>query len=153
MPGRPAELRVLQSEDAATLADMAALFSAVFGEAGGPVAALPRRTYLERLLARERFIAIAALVGDGVVGGLVAHELPKLMAERSEIYIYDLAVAEPHRRRGIATGLITELTRVARQRGASSIYVQADPDDEAATALYAKLGTRSDVLHFDFGVT
>jgi aminoglycoside 3-N-acetyltransferase I len=29
------------------------------------------------------------------------------------------------------------------------IFVQADPGDDAAIALYTKLGTREDVLHFD----
>jgi aminoglycoside 3-N-acetyltransferase I len=32
------------------------------------------------------------------------------------------------------------------------IFVQADCGDGSATALYSKLGTREDVLHFDTGV-
>ena len=41
-----------------------------------------------------------------MVGALAAYELLKFEAERSEIYIYDLAVLEEFRRRGIATALI-----------------------------------------------
>ena len=37
-----------------------------------------------------------------MVGGLAAYVLPKFEQERSEVCIYDLAVAEPHRRQGIA---------------------------------------------------
>jgi aminoglycoside 3-N-acetyltransferase I len=37
------------------------------------------------------------------VGGLIAYELEKFERARSELYIYDLAVAEDHRRRGVAT--------------------------------------------------
>jgi aminoglycoside 3-N-acetyltransferase I len=57
-----------------------------------------------------------------------------------------------HRRRGIATALIGHLREIARLRGASVVYVQADYGDEPAIALYGKLGVREDVLHFDISV-
>jgi len=38
---------------------------------------------------------------------------------------------------------------VAKARGAYVIFVQADPGDDPAIALYEGLGTREDVLHFD----
>ena len=88
-----------------------------------------------------------------VVGGIAAYELHKFEQERSEIYIYDLAVAAAHRREGIATALILELKKVTAARGAYVIFVQADPGDVPAIALYTKLGTREDVLHFDITVT
>jgi aminoglycoside 3-N-acetyltransferase I len=81
--------------------------------------------------------------------GLAAYVLEKFERERSEIYIYDLAVAETHRRRGIATRLIEELKTIARDKGAWVIFVQADPPDAPALALYASLGVREDVYHFD----
>jgi ribosomal protein S18 acetylase RimI-like enzyme len=125
----------------------------MFGEAFEDVAtycdAQPSDTYLERLLGSETFIAIAAVEGERAVGGLAAYVLPKFEQERSEIYIYDLAVAETHRRRGIATSMIAELRRIQALRGAYVIFVQADYGDEPAIALYTKLGTREDVLHFD----
>ncbi len=83
---------------------------------------------------------------------MTAYELQKFEQERSEIYIYDLAVAESHRRRGVATALIGALKRIAAERGAYVIFVQADLGDEPAIALYTKLGVREDVLHFDIEV-
>jgi aminoglycoside 3-N-acetyltransferase I len=114
----------------------------------------PRPEYTRRLLGSDQFIALAAVADGTVVGGLAAYELQKFEQERSEIYIYDLAVAEEWRRRGIASALIHELQRVAADRGAWVIYVQADTgiEDEPAIALYTKLGTREDVLHFDIPV-
>jgi aminoglycoside 3-N-acetyltransferase I len=41
---------------------------------------------------------------------------------------------------------------VASERGAHVLFVQADRGDDPAIALYAKLGTREDVLHFDIAV-
>jgi len=87
-----------------------------------------------------------------VVGGIAAYELRKFEQERSEIYIYDLAVAAAHRREGIATALIRALRKLAAARAAYIIFVQADVSDEPAIALYSKLGTREEVLHFDITV-
>ena len=41
---------------------------------------------------------------------------------------------------------------LARQRGAWVVFVQADHGDDPAVALYTKLGTREDVMHFDLPV-
>ena len=113
----------------------------------------PSDTYLKDLLVSDYFIALAASKGDLVVGGLVAYELRKFEQQRSEIYIYDLAVSAAHRREGIAAALIEELKKIAASRGAYVIFVQADIGDEPAIALYTKLGIREDVLHFDIPVT
>lgn len=78
--------------------------------------------------------------------------MKKFEQERSEIYIYDLAVAAEHRRRGAATALIRELQRIGAERGTYVIFVHADPSDAPAIALYSKLGVREDVLHFDIPV-
>lgn len=128
---------------------MLTLFGEAFQEPHTYSSSQPSKAYLERLLGSDTFIAVAALKGDEVVGGIAAYVLPKFEQERSELYIYDLAVAATHRREGIATALIMELKRIASLRGAYVIFVQADPGDDAAIALYTRLGTREDVLHFD----
>jgi aminoglycoside 3-N-acetyltransferase I len=145
-------IRTLGPADEPALRGMLAMFGAAFGEPDTYGAAPPRSAYLERLLADPHFIAVAALAGGEVVGGLAAYVLPKFEQERSEVYIYDLAVAEAHRRQGIATALIRELQATAARIGAWVIYVQADHGDDPAIALYTRLGTREDVLHFDIPV-
>jgi aminoglycoside 3-N-acetyltransferase I len=84
-----------------------------------------------------------------VIGGIAAYVLPKFEQARSELYIYDLAVDQQHRRQGVATAMIGELKKLAAARGIYVIFVQADHGDEPAIALYTKLGLREDVLHFD----
>ena len=132
---------------------MLRMFGEAFGDLDTYASKRPSDGYLSRLLAAEYFIALAALRGDEVVGGLAAYELHKFEQERSEIYIYDLAVADGHRREGIATALILELKKVAETRGAYAIFVQADLGDDPAIALYTKLGVREDVLHFDIAIS
>lgn len=131
---------------------MMTIFGKAFDEMETYTAARPSRAYLERLLASEHFIALAALKNGSVVGGIAAYELQKFEQERSEIYIYDLAVAEAHRREGIATALIQKLKRIAATRAAYVMFVQADVEDASAIALYTKLGVREEVLHFDIAV-
>jgi aminoglycoside 3-N-acetyltransferase I len=50
--------------------------------------------------------------------------------------------------------LIGKLREIAARHGAYVIFVQADTDieDEPAIALYTKLGTREEVLHFDIAI-
>jgi aminoglycoside 3-N-acetyltransferase I len=128
---------------------MLSLFGRAFGDADTYESARPGAGYLVALLGSPGFVAVAALSADRVVGGLAAYVLPKFEQARSEVYIYDLAVDEPFRRRGVATGLIDRLRTVAAECGAWVIYVQADRGDGPAVALYSKLGVGEDVLHFD----
>jgi aminoglycoside 3-N-acetyltransferase I len=144
--------RKLLPDDLPLMNGLLAMFGAAFNEPDTYQGAVPDDVYLKTLLAKPHFIALAALDGGYVVGGLAAYELEKFERARSEIYIYDLAVREDHRRNGVATALIHMLQQIARERGAYVIYVQADPGDEPAIRLYTSLGTREDVHHFDIPV-
>src|SRR5918996_573724 len=148
----PLSIRALGPDDTAMMRAMLTMFGKAFHQVQTYSSSQPSTAYLERLLGSDTFIALAALKGDEVVGGIAAYVLPKFEQERSEIYIYDLAVAEAHRREGIATALIAELKKIAAARGAYVIFVQADLGDAPAIALYTKLGTREDVLHFDIAI-
>jgi len=142
-------IRVLEPGDVAALRAMLGMFGESFEDPATYASKQPGDGYIQRLLSSDTFIAVAAFAGSAVIGGLVGYVLPKFEQERSEFYIYDLAVDEGHRRQGVATAMIGELSRVAAHRGVYVIYVQADYGDDAAVALYTKLGSREDVMHFD----
>jgi hypothetical protein len=72
-------------------------------------------------------LTLAALDGDVIVGGLVAYELETLEQARSEIYIYDLAVAEAHRR--AEQGSHQALGRNRSRTKPSSFAAPLDNDD------------------------
>lgn len=139
----------LGPDDLGPMRDVLTLYAEAFDDRGSYLSAQPDDDYLRGLLASDGFIQLAAFADDGVVGALSAYVLQKFEQARSEIYIYDLAVAEAHRRRGIAEAMIGHLGTIARKIGAWVTYVQADYGDEPAVALYTKLGTREDVMHFD----
>ena len=148
----PINIHQLSAKDLLLMEELLTVLGEAFDEVDTYSSSRPSDVYLKRLLSSDYFIALAALKNGAVVGGLAAYELQKFEQERSEIYIYDLAVAAAHRREGIATALIQELKKIAIARAAYVIFVQADLGDDPAIALYTKLGVREDVLHFDIAI-
>jgi len=148
----PCRIERLRAGDGARYAELMTLFGRVFDMQDTYTGARPGAAWVAERLASEDFIALVALDGEAVVGGLAAYVLRKFERERSEVYIYDLAVDATHRRRGIATGLIRETVTIAGSVGAYVVFVQADRGDSPAEALYDGLGEREEVLHFDIAV-
>lgn len=148
----PFNVRLLAPDDMELMQSLVTTFGKAFDDAKTYGASRPGKAYLERLLGSDHFIALAALKHGSVVGGPAAYELRKFEQERSEIYIYDLAVDAEHRRQGIATALILRLQKIAAARAAYVIFVQTDIDDAPAIALYTKMGVRENIAHFDIRV-
>jgi aminoglycoside 3-N-acetyltransferase I len=145
--------RTLAPGDVPLMKQLLVVFGTAFEDAVAYGSNVPDDAYLARLLGKEHFITLVALADGRVIGGLTAYQLDKFEQNRREIYIYDLAVLEQHRRKGVATGLICELKRVAVERDVYVIFVQADLVDAPAIALYESLGTKETAHHFDIEVT
>jgi aminoglycoside 3-N-acetyltransferase I len=108
--------------------------------------------YLADLLTSGSFWAIGAFEADEPVGCITAHELPMTRSERTELFIYDLAVRADRQRRGIARRLVDTLVSDAAERGTDVVFVAADDEDDHALAFYADLGGRpAPVTMFDLG--
>ena len=150
----PIEIQQIAQDNIELFETLMDVFGEVFSDMETYTGNRPGEEYVRALLARESFIALVAVEDGSVIGGLTAYELQKFEQERSELYIYDLAVRYQHRRKGVATALIEKVKNIAATRGAYLIFVQADTgiEDEPAIALYTKLGTREEVLHFDIAV-
>ena len=142
-------IRRLGPGDLGAMRSLNQLFAEAFADPECYGQDVPGDAYLSEVLGKPHVAVHVAFAGAEMVGGLVAYELDKLERARREIYIYDLAVAAAHRRAGIATALIRRLQGIAAERGAWVVFVQADHGDDAAVALYTKLGRREDVMHFD----
>ena len=149
MSSSPFPIHRLGPTDVPLVRKLNVLFGKAFDEREMYTAEPPSDGYVADLLAKQHVVVLVALAGEDVLGGLVAYELDKFERARREFYIYDLAVAAEHRRRGIATALIERLREIASRRRAWVIYVQADYGDDPAIALYETLGSREDVMHFD----
>ena len=94
---------------------------------------------LKSLLARDEFWALAAFVGDEMVGGLTAHTLPMTRDEAFEVFIYDIAVRVDRQRQGVGRALIDALRVMASRQGIDDVFVAADAGDEPAIEFYRAL--------------
>jgi aminoglycoside 3-N-acetyltransferase I len=112
----------LQLGDRAVAAKLFALMTEVFDEqAPAPLS----EAYLDQLLTRPDFWALAAFVDDELVGGITAHVLPMTRNESSELFIYDLAVKASHQRQGIGRELVAALRTGGAAAGVGDVFVPA----------------------------
>ena len=94
----------------------------------------------EALLADPRTLLLVAFDGARPVGFALAHELPRRHGDRAKLFVYELDVAESHRRRGIASALLGRVAELAPERGIRAGFVLTEPDNGAANALYRSAG-------------
>ncbi len=120
------------------------LFDQVFEEPARPL--LSEEALLARL-ADDRVWVLIAMDHNKVVGGLVGYELPKFETQRSELYLYDLAVASAYQGRGIGRGLIDALIAQVKSTDIWAVFVQADLGDEVPNALYQSYGYEQEKVH------
>ena len=62
----------------------------------------------------------------------------------TEMFLYELGVAESHRRRGVARALIERLATIARGAGCYGMWVATDDENVAALATYEGAGAKRD---------
>src|SRR5262249_44004169 len=106
----------------------------------------------EGLLADPRSLMLVAFDGDSPVGFVLAHDLPRRHGDRSELFVYEVDVAESHQRRGIGSVLLTRVAELAREQGIRVGFVLTDEDNVPANALYGSAGgTPSKAVMWEFG--
>ena len=96
----------------------------------------------EGLLADPRTLMLVAFDGGLPAGFVLAHELPRRHGDRSELFVYEVDVAETHQRHGIGKAMLARLAELARERGIRVGFVLTDEDNVAANALYRSAGAK-----------
>lgn len=114
-----------------------------------------RPARVDELLGDERTVFLVAFDGDAPIGFALAYELIRRHGAASQLFLYEVEVEPAQRRRGVATALLGELARFARERGIRNGFVLASADNDAAMRLYASVGAtgpREEVLwEFEYG--
>lgn len=99
-------------------------------------------------LADPRTLLFVADDDDALVGWLYAYELVRPEGRRAML-VYEVEVDAEARGHGYGRALVEAVLAEARRRDHFEVWVLADPDNEAAQALYtATGGVRSSQLMF-----
>jgi GNAT superfamily N-acetyltransferase len=127
------EIRRVRIEDAAMVAKL-------LTQLGYPASVADGERRLERLLASEADVQLAAVIDDEVVGlaGLqvgLAVEYDAPVGKLSE-----LVVEERHRSRGVGRALIAAVEQEARRRGCCLLYLTTAIRRQDAHAFYESVG-------------
>lgn len=146
-PAPAIDVRRLGPADEARAHALFATMAAVFEEEHEALDA----AYVQRLLARDDFWAMAALEDGVPVGGITAYALPMTRTASTELFIYDVAVRADRQRRGIGRALLTALLEAAAASGIEVGFVPVENEDTHALDFYRALGgTAAPVTFFTF---
>jgi aminoglycoside 3-N-acetyltransferase I len=85
-------------------------------------------------------------------GGVAAYQLMKFERERSEIYIYDLAVDAAQRRGGVAAALIDELKTIGKARGAYVNFFRPITGTSRPSRATRRSEFEKTCFHFDIAI-
>jgi [ribosomal protein S18]-alanine N-acetyltransferase len=77
---------------------------------------------------------------DGIDVGFVSGVETTHPDKGTEMFLYELAVDEAARQRGVGKALVTALGELARARGCYGMWVSTEADNEAALATYRSAG-------------
>ncbi|GGS31184.1 N-acetyltransferase [Streptomyces badius] len=103
----------------------------------------PREEWAARFLAADGHVLLIAYV-DGVPAGFVSGIEMLHPDKGTEMCLYELAVDDPFRRRGIGGALTRALVDLAREQGCYDVWVGVEPDNEAALATYRSTGAKDE---------
>jgi ribosomal protein S18 acetylase RimI-like enzyme len=96
--------------------------------------------YMRTFLADDRHYFIVAYVKDEPVGYVFGYRLSRFDGKPPMVFVYEVAVVEQHRRRGIGRALIEEVKHLADEDGCRKMLVPTNRSNEAAMALYRSAG-------------
>ena len=122
--------------------DEAAVHAAghLFDERPGPEAT-------RRFLAAAGHHLLVAYAADGRPVGFVSGVETVHPDKGTEMFLYELGVDEPERRRGAGHALVQALVALARERGCYGVWTATEPGNAAARATYARAGAREAAAH------
>jgi len=94
-----------------------------------------------RFLDSENHCILVAYEDESVAGFVSGVETTH-PDKGTEMFLYELAVDEKFRRRGVGTKLVAALAGIARQRGCYGMWVLTEEDNTVALATYSAAGAQ-----------
>ncbi|MDT0269559.1 GNAT family N-acetyltransferase [Streptomyces sp. DSM 44915] len=100
-----------------------------------------RRAWAERFLASPgHHLLLARARGERAPVGMVTGVQLTHPDKGTEMFLYELGVADAHRRRGVGRALVAALAELARVHGCYGMWSAVELDNEPALATYRSAG-------------
>lgn len=93
---------------------------------------------LKKFLANDQNLLLLAYDGEKIAGVALCYSLPHPSGEDT-LYVHELDTHPNYRRQGIATQLLQETFKIAKEEGWDEVWLGADQDSLPANALYKSL--------------
>ncbi len=93
---------------------------------------------LKAFLGKGNYLVLV-LDGDKIAGAATAYPLPHPAADGSSLYVHEVDTHPNYRRQGVATMLMQEMFKIAKEQGLYEVWVGADKGNKPAHNLYKKL--------------
>lgn len=143
------EIRKLTHVDVSAFKALLLLFNHAFEEERD----LSTTEHLSALLNDRQFVVMAAFSEEEILGGLTAYELSLYYDNKTEIFLYDMAVHPDHQRKGVGKQLLEFLKAYCAQNQISTFFVLAHEEDVHAIEFYhATSGQREKVANFVYEI-
>lgn len=139
-----ATIRPATTEDIPAMVELLRLLFAI--EADFSFSGERQRRGLELLLAAPQARVVVAEVGGRAVAMATAQLTISTAEGGPALTVEDVVVAPPHRGRGLARLLLTELAAWGQSHGAHRLQLLADRDNTPALTFYRRLGWQSTQL-------
>jgi ribosomal protein S18 acetylase RimI-like enzyme len=116
-------------------------------DAGDLFDGAPDLAATRRFLSETNHHLLIAYDADGRPQGFVTGVETTHPDKGTEMFLYELGVAEGVRRRGIGTALVTALADLARKQGCYAMWAGTERDNDAARATYRRGGATTNPPH------
>ena len=101
----------------------------------------PKGEFIERFLRESTHHLLIAYIHGEPAGFVTGIEMTH-PDKGTEMFLYELAVDEDHRQRGVGSSLVDHLAALAREQGCYGMWVLTENDNPAALRTYVKVGGR-----------
>lgn len=112
----------------------------------------PRRDQTAGFLSNDNHEIVGA-IHEGRLIGFASGVILLHPDKAPQFFISEVGVNEAHRKKGVATRLVTALIAVAKDKGCDGLWLATEKDNEPARGLYKKLKAREtkDIVVYDWG--
>jgi ribosomal protein S18 acetylase RimI-like enzyme len=111
----------------------------------------PTTEHLQNALKDDRTHLFAAMIGEHVVGYVLAYTFPAFFISGNMAYLYDIETIEAHRRKGIGKLLMKTIFDHLKSLGVLEVWLGTGTENVEAQALYKAMnGEKSEEVFHDF---